>query len=74
MMNYIMNGIQALKESFFPGLLIYIAILALLYLFKKRRSVSWKCIFGSVLRLLRYAAESDGNFYIKLSSGWLIQL
>lgn len=48
MMNYIMNGIQALKESFFPGLLIYIAILALLYLFKKRRSVSWKCIFEAL--------------------------
>lgn len=34
-MNYIMRGIQALKESFLAGILVYLAILALLYLFKK---------------------------------------
>lgn len=44
-MNYIMNGIQALKESFFLGIFIYIVIIVLLYLFKKRRNVSWKYIF-----------------------------
>lgn len=40
-----MRGIQTLKESFFLGVFIYIAIIALLFLFKKRRSLSWKCIF-----------------------------
>lgn len=44
-MNYIMNGIQALKEAFFFGVLIYVAIIVLLYLFKIRRNISWKCIF-----------------------------
>ena len=34
-MNYIMRGIQTLKESFFLGVFIYIAIIALLFLFKK---------------------------------------
>ena len=47
-MNYIMRGIQALKESFLAGILIYLAILALLYLFKKRRNISWKCIFEAI--------------------------
>lgn len=44
-MNYIMNGVQAFKEAFFLGILIYVAIIGLLYLFKIRRNVSWKCIF-----------------------------
>ena len=43
-MNYIMRGIQALKDSFFWGILIYIAVIALLYFFKKRKNLSWKCI------------------------------
>lgn len=47
-MNYIMRGIQALKESFLAGILVYLAILALLYLFKKRRNISWKCIFEAI--------------------------
>lgn len=36
-MNYIMNGVQALKESIFIGLFVYIAILALLYLFNQQQ-------------------------------------
>ena len=40
MMNYIINGIQALKESFFLGIFICIAVNVLLYLFKKRRNFS----------------------------------
>lgn len=43
-MNYIMNGVQALKESIFIGLFVYIAILALLYLFKRPRKLSWECV------------------------------
>lgn len=40
-MNYMIKGIQALKESFFLGIIIYIVIFVLLYLFKKRRTISW---------------------------------
>ena len=40
MMNYIISGIQVLKESFFSGIFIYIAVNVLLYLFKKRRNFS----------------------------------
>lgn len=47
-MNYIMKGLQSLKESFFIGLLIYIAMIGALYLFKKRRNFSWKCIFEAI--------------------------
>ena len=35
-MNYMIKGIQALKESVFLGIIIYIVIFVLLYLFKKR--------------------------------------
>lgn len=48
MMNYIMNGIQALKESFFSGIFICIAVNVLLYLFKKRRNFSQKCILEAI--------------------------
>lgn len=48
MMNYIMNGIQAFKEAFFLGISVYIAIIVLLYLFKIRRNISWKCIFEMI--------------------------
>ena len=48
MMNYIINGIQALKESFFLGIFICIAVNVLLYLFKKRRNFSWKCILEAI--------------------------
>lgn len=34
-MNYMIKGIQALKESVFLGIIIYIVIFVLLYLFKK---------------------------------------
>ena len=47
-MNYIINGIYTLKKSFLPGILIYIAIIALLYLSKKRRTISWKCIIEAI--------------------------
>lgn len=47
-MNYIMNGIQAFKEAFFLGISVYIAIIVLLYLFKIRRNISWKCIFEMI--------------------------
>ena len=40
MMNYIINGIYTLKNSILPGMLVYIAIIALLYLSKKRRTLS----------------------------------
>lgn len=33
-MNYMIKGIQALKESVFLGIIIYIVIFVLLYLFK----------------------------------------
>ena len=48
MMNYIINGIYTLKKSFLPGILIYIAIIALLYLSKKRRTISWKCAIEAI--------------------------
>ena len=48
MMNYIVNGMDTLKKSFLPGMLIYIAIIALLYLSKKRRTVSWKCAIEAI--------------------------
>ena len=48
MMNYIINGIYTLKKSILPGILVYIAIIALLYLFKKRRTLSWKCMFEAI--------------------------
>ena len=48
MMNYIINGIYTLKKSFLPGILIYIAIIVLLYLLKKRRSYTWKCIIEAI--------------------------
>lgn len=47
-MNYILNGIQALKESFLWGILIFIAVIGLQYLFKKRKSITWKCIFEAI--------------------------
>ena len=48
MMNYITNGIYTLKKLFLPGILIYIAIIALLYLSKKRRTISWKCMIEAI--------------------------
>ena len=48
MMNHIINGIYTLKKSFLPGMLIYIAIIVLMYFFKKRRIYSWKCIFEAI--------------------------
>ena len=47
-MNYIINGIYTLTKSILPGILIYIVIIALLYLFKKRRTISWKCIIEAI--------------------------
>lgn len=47
-MNYILNGIQALKESLPWGILISIAVIGLQYLFKKRKSITWKCIFEAI--------------------------
>ena len=44
-MNYMIKGIQALKESVFLGIIIYIVIFVLLYLFKKRRTISWNYMF-----------------------------
>lgn len=48
MMNYIISGIQVLKESFFSGIFICIAVNVLLYLFKKRRNFSQKCILEAI--------------------------
>lgn len=48
-MNYIVNGVQTLKYSILIGVPIYIAIIVLLYLFKIRRSVSWRCVFEMIL-------------------------
>ena len=47
-MNYMIKGIQALKESFFLGIIIYIVIFVLLYLFKKRRTISWNYMFEGI--------------------------
>ena len=38
--NKLISGIQVLKESFFSGIFICIAVNVLLYLFKKRRNFS----------------------------------
>ena len=47
-MNYMIKGIQALKESVFLGIIIYIVIFVLLYLFKKRRTISWNYMFEGI--------------------------
>ncbi len=47
-MNYMIKGIQALKESFFLGIIIYIVIFVLLYLFNKRRTISWNYMFEGI--------------------------
>lgn len=47
-MNYIMNGIQTFKGAILIGVPVYIIILVLLYLFKVRRNISWKCIFEMI--------------------------
>ena len=47
-LNYMIKGIQALKESFFLGIIIYIVIFVLLYLFKKRRTISWNYMFEGI--------------------------
>lgn len=65
-MNYMIKGIQALKESFFLGIIIYIVIFVLLYLFKKRRTISWNYMFEGILHLLRYASQPNGDFHTKL--------
>ena len=78
-MNYIMRGIQALKESFLAGILVYLAILALLYLFKKRRNISWKCIFEAIFCVycvtllnltgiftLRYSLNGSFSYFAEL--------
>ena len=46
--NYMIKGIQALKESVFLGIIIYIVIFVLLYLFKKRRTISWNYMFEGI--------------------------
>ncbi|MCM1263826.1 MAG: VanZ family protein [Butyrivibrio sp.] len=43
--NYLIRGSQFLKEGFLTGALIYLIIVILLYVFKIRRGISWKCVF-----------------------------
>lgn len=43
-----MNGIQTFKGAILIGVPVYIIILVLLYLFKVRRNISWKCIFEMI--------------------------
>ena len=57
-MNYMIKGIQALKESFFLGIIIYIVIFVLLYLFKKRRTISWNYMFEGIFVI----ALTSNNF------------
>ena len=61
-MNYMIKGIQALKESVFLGIIIYIVIFVLLYLFKKRRTISWNYMFEGIFCIKFENAE---NFSIE---------
>lgn len=47
-MNYIAIGIQNLKEAILIGIPVYMIVIALLYLFKIRRKVSWNCAFEMI--------------------------
>lgn len=46
--NYLIKGVQFLKDSFLIGILIYLIILIMLYVLKIRRGISWKCVFEMV--------------------------
>ncbi len=43
--NYLIKGVQSLKDGFLIGIPIYLIIIILLYFLKIRRGISWKCIF-----------------------------
>ena len=44
-MNYIIRGIQSLKDGFVIGILIYLIIALFLYILKIRKNILWKCVF-----------------------------
>lgn len=43
-MNYIVRGFEDLKFAAVAGVIIYAVFLLLMYAFKKRRGISWKCV------------------------------
>lgn len=43
--NYLIRGIEYLKEGFFIGIPLYLIIVIILHVLKIRKSISWKCIF-----------------------------
>lgn len=43
-MNYIMRGLIELRYAFPIGILIYAAFFLLMYVLKKRKGISWKCV------------------------------
>ena len=72
-MNYIMNGIGNLKSGVIFGVIIYIIILLGLYLFKKRRSFSWKNIVEAVFCIyIATLLKTTGIFNLKYSLNGMI--
>ena len=47
-MNYIINGIGNLKYGVLLGVAVYSLIFFFLYILKKRRSISWKCLVEAI--------------------------
>lgn len=50
-MNYFVTGVQTVKGAILIGVPIYITIIVLLFLFKIRRSISWRCVFEMLLSI-----------------------
>lgn len=74
-MNYIMRGIQTLKESFFLGrIYLYCNHRPAVSFQKAQKSLVEMHFRGDILHLLRYSVRFNRNFYIALPSERHVQL
>lgn len=64
-MNYLVTGVQTFKGAILIGIPTYIAIIVLLFLFKIRRSISWRCVFEMLLCIyIVFLLKTTGIFTV----------